>query len=401
MQDTSIAPEHNKGLIIGLLGMLTAFGPLSIDMYLPGLPAIAANLHTSLDNVQLSLSAFFIGLAGGQLLYGPFTDRVGRKIPIYVGLTIYGIASLVCAFAPNIETLVVARFFQALGSCAGMVVTRAIIRDLYDPRETARVFSLLMLIIGVAPILAPVLGGQILVHLGWRFIFYILTGLSVLSMLGIYLLLTETHQKSQKEPQKIFSTYWKILRNRRFLQNTFSGGIVQSGMFAYITGSSFVFIELFGVDPEHFGYVFGTNAFGLILFSQVNGRLLKRYDSQAILKVVFPAVAFFGVLVILAGFFATELWQIWVPIFLFMSCLGMTFPNTSAEALAEEKEHAGSASALMGTFQFGLAATTSVVMSILHSQTALPMAGVMGCCAILACCIYYAGKTNFTRLKSA
>ncbi|HCD51181.1 MAG TPA: Bcr/CflA family drug resistance efflux transporter [Balneolaceae bacterium] len=392
MTSTIHQKEHNRGLIVGLLGILTAFGPLSIDMYLPSLPHIAEDLNTSLGSVQFSLSAFFIGLASAQLLYGPFTDRVGRKVPLYVGMTIYFISSLVCAFAPNIETLIIARVFQALGSSAGVVVTRAIVSDLYDHREAARIYSVLILIMGAAPILAPLLGGQIAITLGWRYIFIILAAISLICLIGIIFLLTETHVKPDHPNRKILRTYRNILTHRKFLRNTFAGGIVQSGLFAYVTGSSYVFIELFDVPPEHFGYVFGTNAFGLILFSQINGRILKSRNPDQVLKVVFPAVAIIGLIVIIAGFLATELYQIWIPIFFFMSCLGMTFPNTTAEALSEERANSGSASALMGTIQYGLGASISAVMSLFHTDSALPMALVMGATAFIGASVYFFGK---------
>ena len=404
MQSSTVTveePVHNKGFIIFLLGILTAFGPLSIDMYLPGLPNMAIDLATDLNHIQLSLSAFFIGLAGGQLIYGPLTDKIGRKKPLYIGLSIYSVTSLICAFSPNVETLIAARFFQALGSCAGMVVTRAIISDLYDHREAARAYSVLVLIMGVAPILAPVLGGQIVVTLGWRYIFYILTVLSILCLIGLAILLPETHIKKSGPKKSVLKTYFSIIKHRNFIQNTIAGGVAQSGMFAYITGSSFVFIELFKVPAEHFGYVFGTNAAGYILFSQVNGRLLKSREPEDILRRIFPVIAVNGVILILAGFFATELWQIWVPIFLMLASLGMTFPNTTACALSEEREHAGSASALMGTLQFTLAASTSSIMSVLHTHSALPMAGIMGGCSIIACCIYFIGKFKVAKQKLA
>lgn len=382
-------PVSHEKVMITLLGFLTAFGPLSIDMYLPALPKIAKVLQTDLGHVQLSLSAFFIGLALGQLFYGPFTDRVGRKKPLYFGISIYIISSLVCAFAQNVETLIVARFFQALGSCAGVVITRAIVRDVYGHQEAARIFSVLILIMGVAPILAPLLGGYIAVNLGWTYIFHILAIFSSLCLVGIHLFLKETHPSLPGEKKKILKTYLDIMTHKQFLRNTFAGGIVQSGMFAYITGSSYVFIEIFEVKPENFGFIFGTNALGLIIFSQVNSRLLKKKSPEDILRKVFPVVALISVVMIFAGKFGTNLWHIWIPIFLFMACLGMTFPNTTAEALAEEGAHAGSASALLGTMQYSLAAMTSAIMSAFHDKSALPMTIVMGTCGILAFTIHF------------
>ena len=386
--ETTTRPVGAKAIVL-TLGFMISFGPLSIDMYLPALSRIAENLSADLGYVQLSLSAFFVGLALGQLFYGPFTDKVGRKKPLYIGLSIYTFASIICALAPNVEVLVGARFFQAIGSCAGVVISRAIVRDLYGAREAAKIYSLLMLIMGVAPIMAPMLGGYLSEAFGWRYIFLVLGVTSVLCLASIHFFLPETGKANPQAGKKIMSSYLEILTHRTFIRNATSGSFAQSAMFAYITGSSFVFIELFGVRAENFGYIFGSNALGLILCSQINARLLRKYNPSDILNKVFPVIALISVGIIILGIMATNLWMIWLPIFLFMSCLGMTFPNTSAEALSEEGESAGTASALLGCIQYSLAALISSLMSILHNGTIIPMVSVMAFCGVTSFSLYY------------
>jgi DHA1 family bicyclomycin/chloramphenicol resistance-like MFS transporter len=376
-------------IIILLLGALSAFGPLSIDMYLPALPQIAADFKVELANVQLSLASFFIGLALGQIFYGPITDRYGRKKPLYVGLAIYAFASFMCATSTNINSLIFFRFIQALGACAGMVIPRAVVRDKFHARESAKVFSLLMLIMGIAPILAPLLGGALAKYWGWRSIFWLLTVLSTCAIFGLALFLPETHTADVKiRFGQIFKTYFKILKNREFAGYTFSGGLAQSGLFAYITGSPFVFMEIFNLTPDNYGWIFGSNAFGLIFMSQVNGRLLKTYPPQKILSIIYSVMALLGVLLILDGIFKAPLLVLCVSLFLYLAIMGMIFPNSTACALSQQGAHAGSASALMGTLQFGLSAVFSTLVSHFHDGTMLPMTIIMGVCGIGSCLVY-------------
>ncbi|WP_374001141.1 Bcr/CflA family multidrug efflux MFS transporter [Bdellovibrio bacteriovorus] len=371
--------------LILLLASLTAFGPLSIDMYLPAFPAIAENLGVPLSSVQLSLASFFVGLATGQIFYGPLTDRYGRKKPLYVGLGIYAVASVVCTFTKNVEMLIAFRFLQALGSCSGVVISRAIVRDLFTHQETAKVFSLLMLVMGAAPILAPVLGGQISEHFGWRMIFALLAVISTLCIVLIATFLPETHHPDQRVHIKdSWKIYGSILKDRNFMGYALAGGAAQAGMFAYITGSSFVFINHFGIPAKSFGWVFGSNAVGLILCSQINTRLLKRLSYDAILEKIFVVLAVLGALLATAGILNWGFWGIMIPLFLFIASLGMTFPNSTAGAMATQKKSAGSASALLGTLQYGIAALSSAAVSRLHNGTTMPMCVLMGGFGVLA-----------------
>jgi DHA1 family bicyclomycin/chloramphenicol resistance-like MFS transporter len=240
-----------------LLGALTAFDPLSIDMYLPAFPRIQKDLGTTYAAVELSLSAFFIGMATGQLVYGPLADRFGRKKPLLFGMLIYMCATLGCAFSTNIAMLILFRVLQAFGGCAGMVITRAIVRDLFDRKRSAHFLSSLMLVMGLAPILAPLIGGYINQAVGWRAIFGLLATANLICMLGIFFLLPETLKvrPSELKLTAIVKTYWDLLCERDFVLFVFPDAAIRAGMFAYIAGSPFVFIEIFHVAPEHYGWV--------------------------------------------------------------------------------------------------------------------------------------------------
>ena len=376
-------------VIILVLGLLTAFGPLSIDMYLPALPQIAKDFNVNLAAVQLSLASFLIGIALGQIFYGPLTDRYGRKKPLYFGLFLYGIASFMCATTQNIESLIIFRFIQALGSCAGMVIGRAIVRDLYPPHESAKVFSLLMLIMGVAPILAPIFGGLLTTSLGWRSIFWVLTSISFIAIIAVHLFLKETHAPEEKYQFKnVFRNYSNILKDREFTGYTISMSLVYAGMFAYITGSAFVFITHYGLTPSEYAWIFGTNAFGLILFSQINGRLLRKRTPQRLLKIIYPMVAISGVFIFLVGLLDGPLWSMCLALFLFILNMGMISPNAAASALANQKKHAGSASALMGTIQFSISAIISSLVSHFHDGTIRPMSFIIFFCGIFSYIVF-------------
>lgn len=370
-------------LLVIILASLTAFAPLSIDMYLPSFPRIAENFGVDISRVELSLSAFLIGLAAGQLLYGTATDRFGRKRPLYVGLTVYCIASLLCAFAPNIEILIALRFFQALGACGGIVIARAMVRDLFEHSESARVFSLLILVTGVAPILAPFIGGYVALFFGWRGIFGIVAVIGALVLAAVVKYLPETREP---EPDvriaRTVGIYLSVLKDRSFLAFTLAGGFAISGLFAYITGSPFVFIELFGVPAQSYGWIFGSNALGLIVFSQINGRLVHSFNPTTILRIAVVLAAAFGVFLIAAGIFSFGFWGVTIAIFLYVAGLGLLLPNTMAGALSAQPDRAGSASALIGTLQYSLAATASALVGHFNNGTAMSMTITVGVCGL-------------------
>ncbi|TWC40082.1 DHA1 family bicyclomycin/chloramphenicol resistance-like MFS transporter [Pseudomonas sp. SJZ079] len=373
--------------ILLILGALSAFGPLAIDFYLPAFPTMAQAFATDVEHVQLSLAAYFIGLAIGQLMYGPLADRFGRRRPLLFGVLLFTLASLACALAPSLQWLIAARFVQALGGCAGMVVTRAVVRDLCDPIASAKVFSQLMLVMGLAPILAPLGGGLLLSSFGWPSIFVCLTLFSALCLLAVALWLPETlATDGHKAPLRgALGEYTRLFGDWPFLGHALTGGLAVAGMFAYIAGSPFVFIELYGVPAQHYGWLFGSNALGFILMAQVNAWLVARHGPGYWLRrMVWFYLACGAALLALAAAQLAELWPLLLPLFGCIASLGVLLPNATACAMAGQGRHAGSASALLGSLQFSIAASAAALVGVLHDGSARPMALVIFGCGLLA-----------------
>jgi MFS transporter, DHA1 family, multidrug resistance protein len=391
-------PSYAKLAII--LGTLSAFAPLSIDMYLPALPTIAADFGTQTAVVQQTLSVFFIGLAVGQIFYGPIADRVGRRPPLLFGSALYMLACIGCAFAPTIQSLILLRLAQALGGCAGIVISNSIVRDLFDQRESARMYSFLMLVMGLAPITAPLIGGQLLLYFGWRAIFITLAGFGLLCLLLVGFILPETlsvERRTRAGLGAALRSYGEILTNRAYVGYALAGGLASSAMFAYISGSSYVFIELNGIAPERFGLLFGINAVGLIAAAQLNRWLLTRYDGVQILRVALSLTASMGLLLVLVtatgfGGFPAMLGVL----FCCIASTGLVRPNATAAAMAPYAQAAGSAAALLGATQFFLGAAAGALVGFFHNGTALPMAGVIALCAVGAFLVL-----NFLALRAA
>ncbi len=370
-----------------ILGALSAFGPLAIDFYLPAFPAMAQAFATDEKHVQATLAAYFLGLSIGQLAYGPVADRFGRRKPLMFGVTVFTLASLACAYAPNLDTLVLARFVQALGGCAGMVLSRAIVSDKCDPVASAKVFSQLMLVMGLAPILAPMLGGVLVNVAGWQSIFLTLGLFSAACLLAVSLGLPESMPEDMpRQPLSgALRQYLRLLADRVFLGHAVTGGIAIAGMFAYIAGSPFVFIKLYGVPAEHYGWLFGANAAGFILVAQVNARLLaKRGPAFLLARAVWLYLGAGLALLGVAALRPTALWPLLVPLFTCIASLGCIIPNASACAMSGQGARAGSASALMGCVQFSVAAGAAALVGLLHDCSALPMALVICLCGVLA-----------------
>lgn len=369
-----------------ILGALSAFGPLAIDFYLPAFPAMAQAFASDEKHVQATLAAYFLGLSIGQLAYGPVADRFGRRKPLMFGVTLFTLASLACAYAPNLDTLVVARFIQALGGCAGMVLSRAIVSDKCDPVASAKVFSQLMLVMGLAPILAPMLGGVLVNLAGWQSIFLALSLFSAGCLLAVSLGLPESlPEHIPRQPLSgALRQYLRLLADRVFLGHALTGGIAIAGMFAYIAGSPFVFIKLYGVPAEHYGWLFGTNAAGFILVAQVNARLLaKRGPAFLLGRAVWLYLVAGLVLLGVAALRPAQLWPLLVPLFICIASLGCIIPNASACAMSGQGARAGSASALMGCVQFSVAAGAAALVGLLHDGSAVPMAIVISLCGAL------------------
>jgi DHA1 family bicyclomycin/chloramphenicol resistance-like MFS transporter len=376
--------------------MLSAIGPFSIDMYLPGFPAIAADLHTTVAHVALSLSSFFIGISAGQLLYGPLLDRYGRKRPLYIGLSVYLLASIGCALCTSVDALIALRLVQAIGGCAGMVASRAMVRDLFPVKENAKIFSLLMLVIGVSPIIAPTLGGYVTAAFGWHYIFIILTIMSALILAAVHFALPESRKPDLTVsllPAPIIKGFLSVFKEPQFYTYAFTGAIVAAGLYAYISGSPHVFMELYKVTERQYGWIFAGIALGLITCSQLNIFLLRRFKSEQIIRVALFCQTLAGITLVLGtAFHLLGLFSTIFFILIFLSCQGFVFPNSAALSMAPFSRNAGTASALMGGIQLAVGALTSGIVSVLTNSTALPMAGVMASCALLSFCILLAGR---------
>jgi DHA1 family bicyclomycin/chloramphenicol resistance-like MFS transporter len=372
------------------LGVLSAFGPLSIDMYLPGLPAIAREFATDTAAVQQTLAVFFFGLSLGQIFFGPIADRLGRRRPLLIGCALYALASIGCVLASSLGSLVALRFAQAVGGCAGVVISRSVVRDLFDQRESARMYSFLMLVMGLAPITAPLIGGQILLAFGWRAIFLALSGFGLLCVLLVFFSLPETLPVERRARRDAglgdaLRVYASILIDGRFMGYALAGGLASGAMFAYIAGSPFVFIELHGVPPERFGLLFGLNAVGLVTASQINRWLLARYPGAQILTLALAFMAASALL--LLGLTATGLGGfpgMLMALFCCIASIGFVGPNATAAAMAPYGQRAGSASALLGAMQFACGAASGALVSVLDNGTALPMVGTIVLCTVLA-----------------
>ncbi|MEK1906145.1 MAG: Bcr/CflA family multidrug efflux MFS transporter [Pseudomonas sp.] len=372
--------------ILLILGWLSAFGPMAIDFYLPTFPTLARHFATDVEHIQMSLASYFVGIALGQLIYGPMADRFGRRRPLLVGVVLFTLASLACALAQSLEALIIARFVQALGGCAGMVISRAVVRDMCDPLQSAKAFSKLMLVMGVAPILAPMGGGVLLDLFGWQSVFYALMLFSGLCLLAVLLWLPETLAPAAAHPplSSALSRYAGLLGDRLLMGYGLTGGVAIAGMFAYIAGSPFVFIELYGVTPQQYGWLFGANAAGFIFTAQLNGWLLRLHGPGYWLKrtvwvFLASAVALFAVSLVQPQ----SLWPLLVPLFICIASLSCILPNASACAMAGQGAHAGTASALMGSLQFTVAAGASALVGALHDGSVRPMALVIVICAVL------------------
>jgi DHA1 family bicyclomycin/chloramphenicol resistance-like MFS transporter len=382
-----------------LLGGLTAFGPLSIDMYLPALPVMAGELNSTDTQLQLTLAVFLVGLGVGQLVAGPLSDAFGRRRPLLVGVVVFAVASAVAALSPSVPALVAARAVQALGAATGMVIARAAVRDLYSGVAMARFFSTLMLVTGVAPVLAPLLGGQLLRWTSWRGIFVTLTAFGVVLLVVAALALPETLPRGQRRsarPGDIVRTYAALLRDRIFVGHALTVGLAFAAMFAYISGSSFVLQHHYGLSPAEYGVVFGLNGVGLVLVGQLNGRLVSRFAPKTLLRTGLTAAIVGGLGIVAAAAADASLPLLLLPLFVTVSSVGMVGPNATTLALADHPNSAGSASALLGLVQFLVGGGTSPIVGLLGGS-ALAMAAVMATAAAASLTV----SISLTRASSA
>ncbi len=382
--------------LILILGSLTALGPFSIDMYLPGFAQIATDLNTTVASVAMTLSSYFIGISAGQLLYGPLLDRYGRKKPLFIGMLVYIVASLGCVFVKDIDTFIGLRFIQAVGSCAATVASVSMVRDFFPVKDIPKVFSLLMLVVGLSPMLAPTVGGYVTDWYGWHMVFVILMFIGIIIMLAAQFGLPDSYVPDTTislKPKPILLNFASVLKEPQFYTYAFTGAIAFSGLFTYVAASPIVFMDIYKVDPKMYGWIFAFMSLSFILASQLNSVLLKWYSSeQLILGALITQSAVALVFLFLAINNMLGLYQTITMLFLFLACLGISNPNTAGLTLAPFTKNAGSASALMGAIQLGLGALASFAVGTFVKESIYPMVIIMAASTIIALIVLLIGK---------
>jgi MFS transporter, DHA1 family, multidrug resistance protein len=369
-----------------VLGLLSAVGPFAIDMYLPALPTIAANLHTSTASTQMTLMTFFAAFGLCQIVYGPVSDMVGRKPPLYFGLSLFLLGSIGCAFAPDIGWLIAFRALQGIGASAVMVIPRAIIRDLHTGVDATRLMALVMLVFSVSPILAPLFGSGLIVPFGWRAVFFAVTGIAALALFLVGAFLPETRPPEQRVSVSItgvLGSFGQLLHHGRFIGLTLIGGLGMASFFCFLASSSFIYIDHFGLTPSQYSLAFSVNAVGFIGSSQFAAALGARFGMG---RVVFGAVSFYALFaLILFGYTATgfdSLWPLMALLFCTFACLGLVIPSTMVLALEDHGPIAGMASALGGAIQMLAGGIVITIVSFFFDGTARPMVAAITLCAI-------------------
>jgi MFS transporter, DHA1 family, multidrug resistance protein len=393
-----VSPRRSNLFLLSLLGSLSVVSPFAIDMYLPAFPQLAAEFDVPTTTVALTLSAYFVGLALGQLLYGPLLDRLGRRRPLAAGLALFVAASLGCAAAPDIQTLIALRFVQALGGCVAQVASIAMVRDFFPPQEVARVLSLLFLFIAASPLLAPTAGSAVILAFGWKAAFLALAGVVAAILALTWALLPEGHTPDPTvslRPGPILAEYLSILRDPRFATYALAGAFSFAGLFAYVAGSPILFMDGFGVSPPAYSLIFALLAGGFIGFSQLNVILVRRFGSETLFSRLLIAQVCVGVVLLVST------WAGWCGLIgtlalllAFLSCVGLGNPNASALALAPFRRNAGSASALLGFFQLGVGALVSTGVGLATPRDSLPIVAILALTAAAALVILLIGRRS-------
>ncbi|MCC5936489.1 MAG: multidrug effflux MFS transporter [Lunatimonas sp.] len=391
--------SENSFTLILILGALSTISPFSVDMYLPAFPSIAKSLDTTISEVQLSLTSYLIGIAIGQLFYGPLLDRYGRKKPLYAGMLIYIVASLGCAMVDSVESLIWMRFVQAIGGCAGMVAAQALVRDLFPVNKIAQAFALLTLVIAVSPMIAPTIGGYLATKMDWHYLFIVLAAITALILVLSLIYLPDGASPDRQislKPIQVVHKYIFVLKNKQFLTYILVGGIAGAAPFAYIGGSSDVFINLYGLTETEYGWVFAFLATAMIGSTQLNHVLLRRFRNQQIVitalsyQLVVGAFIFLGIYL---DWFNVQVFI--VSLFVFLTGHGLSIPNAAALSLSPFSQNAGSASAMMGFMRMAMGGLVTGLVSLFHNGTAIPMVLMMFLCillGLLVLAVYYSDK---------
>lgn len=371
-----------------ILGLLSAIGPFAIDMYLPALPSIGKDLSAENNVVQMSLLAFFISFAIFQLIYGPLSDMWGRKAPLYMGIGLFAVASVGCALSNDIETLIAFRFLQGIGGAAGMVIPRAIVRDMHTGVQAARLMSLLMLVFSISPILAPLTGSAVISFYGWRGVFWAVTIAAFIGLILLSTQLKETRPQAARVESSLGSAmaaYRLLLSDRNFLTLTFIGGLGISSFLVYLANSPFVLIDHYGLTPTQYSIAFSINAVSFFTVSQLTGWLGDRFGLVRVMRMALTAFSFtMAAMVVVMALGFNQLPVLATFLFIGYGFLGLVIPTTAVLALEDHGEIAGTASALMGTLHFVTAAVAMVIAGLFFNGTALPMAAGIGLCAVAA-----------------
>ncbi|ELV7457031.1 multidrug effflux MFS transporter [Campylobacter coli] len=381
-----------KFKLIVILALMSSIAPLSTDMYLPALSHVEQSFQTNSFLTQLSIASFFIAFALGQLIYGPLSDIFGRKIPALVGIFFFIVSSLFCVIIDDIYAFIALRFFEALGGCAGVVIARAIVNDLFEIKEAAGIFALMMVFSSLAPMLSPTFGGILLEYFSWHSIFATLFALGILLFLMILFGLKESapHLKNKKfSHHEAMKSYKFVLSDKRFLVYILCASFALAAMFAYITGSSFVFTQFFSLSEQKFALLFGVNALGFVICANINARLVLKYESEKILSKALMIMFVSTLILLINAFLYPNLFLFEASIFTSIAMLGFITPNTTTLAMARFKEHSGTASAVLGFIQFALAGLISSVVSALDANTPIILAFVMCACVLVANMIYF------------
>jgi MFS transporter, DHA1 family, multidrug resistance protein len=378
--------------IVLILGMLAAVGPIVTDLYLPTLPLMTIDLQTSTSSIQLSITTCLLGLAIGQVIIGPISDMLGRRIPLIISLIIFVIASFLCAFSPNVTVFIILRFIQGLAGAGGIVISRAIARDLYSGPELTKFFALLMLVNGCAPVLSPVLGGQLMKVTDWKGIFIVIGIFTMIMLLSSFFGLKETlpyERRTNGGLKETFLVFGKLFKHKTFMGYVLAQGLTGAGMFAYISASPFVLQDIYGLTAQQFSYCFALNGVGIIIATQTTARLVGRFSEITLLRFGLAHSFTSSILLFLAILSQASIIFVLIPLFFVVSCVGIVGTTCSSLAMSTQGKAAGSASALIGLMMFILGAATAPLVGIAGSDTAIPMVIVIFICSLSANLSYW------------